>query len=77
LVSILQLVGTGNPFSLFLGEIIKKNWDQWLAETRHSHKYVGVREGRMKKYQVSKAATDYQTEVSFEVKREEDSLPGL
>jgi len=63
------------PFPFFWEK--KKNWDQWLAETRHSHKYVGVREGRMKKYQVSKAATDYQIEVSFEVKREEDSLPGL
>jgi len=28
-----------------------------------------VREGRMKKYHISKAAIDYQTEVSFEVKR--------
>jgi len=54
----------GNPIPFF-GR--KKNWDQWLAETRHSHKYVGVREGRMKTYLVSKAATDYQIEVSFDV----------
>jgi len=40
----LQLVGVMGNIQVKEQIKNKKHWDQWLAETRHSHRGVGVRE---------------------------------